>query len=187
MANGRILQIFRDGRRYEALSRIQLTTGFQANYKTLEIMGKIVREDAVLPDLKAFAIRTIIGVDNAKTTERGINAAYEFCRDRIEYTDEADGYETVADLWSCLYGLNPDKAVGDCAIKSVALATLLCYLNLRPVFVAFQQIPGADFFNHVAVGLVGENGTQVLDATPPEFGPGDSVESLHRVNYGFLR
>lgn len=182
MENGRILQIFRDGKRTVATQRLQLPPGAQGNLITLREMAKIVREDSKLSDLKNFAFREVIGLDKRTLTEQ-INAAYEFCRDRIIYDQEKSGYETIADLWSCFYSLNPLYPIGDCAIKSVALATCLSYLNLKPYFVAVRQVKNVDYFNHVFVGI-DEGGKHIgLDPTPNEFFLGQEVNSYQRLNY----
>lgn len=182
MANeGRTLQIYRDGRRYQAKQRIQLPVGAEANFYTMRVMRDIIREDSQFPDLRNFAMREIIGLEN-QTLSQQIDAAYRFCRDRIVYEPEKEGFETVADLWSCIYGINPGHPVGDCAIKSTALATVLSYLGLKPYFVAIRQIPNVDFFNHVFVGIV-ENGKQIgLDPTPENFRLGEQMPFLERIS-----
>lgn len=177
MPNGRTLQRFRDGRRQKDTHSIQLPTGAEANLYTLSEMAKIVREDAALPDLRAFAERYII-------RGGGVDAAFSFCRDEIHYRPEGPDTETIADMWSCMFGIDPTQAVGDCAIKSTVLATLLSYLKLKPIFRALQQIPGADFYNHVFVGYHDAAGKFVaLDPTPPEFRPGDMLPSLSYLDY----
>jgi hypothetical protein len=184
MSDGRILQIFRDGKRRRGERPIQLPDGAQGNLETLDVMARIVREDSVLPDLRSFAMREIIGSD-ADTLDAQIDAAFQFCRDEIHYKPEGENTETVADLWSCLYGIDPQKAVGDCAVKSVALATLIALassLTVKPFFVALQQIPGADFFNHVFVGIRRGDTFVALDATPPEFRLGDELPSITQLH-----
>lgn len=182
MSNGRVLQIFRDGRRHERRLFQQLPTGAEGNIETLSVMKRIVSEDARQNDLKAFVLREIVGLDK-KTPAEKIKAAFEYCRDRIIYSPESEGFETVADLWSCLYALNPNHAIGDCAIKSVALATILSFFDLKPWFVAIKQIPNADFFNHVFVGCEIDGKPTALDATPKEFRVGDELNSFTRLNY----
>lgn len=177
MSDARILHIWRHGR-LETKRSIELPDGAQGNIETLGIAAKIVREDAQNGGLKAFAQREIL-------RGGGIEAAYAYCRDQVVYDnrDEVNNTETVADLFSAVYGLNADHAAGDCTIKSTALATLLVFLNLRPFFVAIRQIPNADFFNHVFVGVNGPNGFEALDPTPPEFRPGDELSFYSRLDY----
>lgn len=181
MSDGRILQIFRDGRR-TAFKTIQLPRGAQGNLETLAEMAKIVREDAALWDMRNFAMREIIGLE-AQDIDAQIAAAYNFARNKIKYLPEGPTTETVADLWSCMYALNADHPVGDCVIKSVALATLLSYLKLRPYFVAIRQLAGTDYFDHVFVAIDHDGKTEALDPTPPEFTPGQRLPSFEYLNY----
>lgn len=179
---GRVLQIFRDGRRHKKQLFQQLPVGAKGNLETLAVMKEIVLSDSKETDIKAFVMREIIGLDKQTQAEK-VKAAFEFCRDRIIYSPEKDGLETVADLWSCLYALNPAHATGDCAVKSVALATCLSYLNLKPYFVAIQQVKGATYFNHVFVGAEIEGKQTTLDPTPKEFRIGDELKSFSRLIY----
>lgn len=188
MSDGRELQIFRDGRRrVPPMQRIQLGTGGQANLTTLGYAAEIVREDAVLPDVRSFIFREILRIDPNSDVETIISAAYEFCRDRIVYRDEGEGTETLADLWSCCYGIDPTQPVGDCAIKSTALATIIAsatQLTIKPFFVAIRQLRDADYFNHVYVGILRPDGSkEALDPTPPEFVAGDELSAYQRLEY----
>lgn len=188
MSDGRTLQIFRDGRRYKAPEPIMLPPGAEGNLTTLSEMAKIVREDARLPDLRNFAMREIIGGE-ARTLEAQISKAYSFCRDEIRYLPEGDGTETIADLWSCMYGLNSQHPVGDCAIKSVALATLLSYLksHSKPFFVAIKQRPNQEWFDHVFVGVDRGGRMEALDPTPPEFQKGMSLPSYTTMRFHIFK
>jgi hypothetical protein len=179
---GRILQIFRDGRRHEKKLFQQLPAGSQGNLETLAVMKEIVVCDSKEPDLKNYVFREIIGLDK-KTPAEKVEAAFIYCRDRIIYEPEKDGLETVADLWSCIYALNPEHATGDCAIKCVALATCLSYLNLKPVFVAVSQFKGASSFNHVYLSYQADGKQTTLDPTPKEFRVGDEVKSFTKLYY----
>jgi transglutaminase-like putative cysteine protease len=180
MADGRTLQIFRDGRKHVATERVQLPVGAQANLYTLSRMAEIVREDSAMLDMRAWVRRDLAPGD---TVQARVNAAFAYCRDKVRYLPEADDTETIADLWSCLNGLDENSPVGDCAIKSVALATCLGCLNLRPFFRALQQLPDADFYNHVFVGLYTDGKFVALDPTPPEFRPGDQLGSITHLDF----
>lgn len=191
--DGRILQIITDGNRHPP-RHIQLPAGYEANFITLEWMRRIVAHDAQLGDLRNFAYWGILGgIENLSRRDR-LDKAFAFCRDTIRYKLEDEGYETVADLWSTCFALNFQ---GDCVLKSVALATLLCYLNLKPEFVALRQLPPtvnmldskypfertSDYFNHVYVKTIFEGKELRLDPTPPEFRPGDKVTGYVEYNY----
>ncbi len=183
---GRTLQIFRDGRRSVAKQTIQLPPGAQGNVQTLSEMAKIVREDFTQHDLKNFVMREIIGLEKRTMSEK-TNAAFEFCRDEIIYDPEKDGFETVADLWSCCYALNDKHASGDCSIKVVALATCLSFLGLKPVFVALGQVPKVDYFNHVYLGIYSHKKLVAFDPTPKQFRVGDEAKGLRRLVYPIFK
>lgn len=177
VSNSKTLQIFRDGRRHTAKETIQLPPDAAGNLQTLALMAQIVREDSSQKDYRNFVLREFLGFD--KSISEQIDAAFEFCRDKIFYEPEKPGFETVADLWSCLYAFDERTAKGDCVVKSVALATMLSFLNLKPVFVAIKQVPNAAYFNHVYVELDGTT----LDATPPQFRPGNELKFLQKLIY----
>jgi hypothetical protein len=165
------LIVHRDGRKFEQMQQVELSPGARGNQQTLQMMAKIVREDAESPDLKRFARRTLFpGIEQKDQSEK-IKIIYEFCRDGILYLDDTPNVERVADLWSCLYSLAEFAPVGDCVIKSTALATVLALFDFKPVFIASKIRDDAATFNHVFCGL--ETGNQLfhLDATPKRFQP----------------
>lgn len=182
MEKGRVLRIFRDGKRHKKQLFQQLPVGAKGNLETLEVMKKIVREDSLETDLRNFVMREIIGLDKQTQTDK-INAAFYYCRDKIVYKPEQDGFETVADLWSCLYALDANRAIGDCAIKSVFLATCFSFLGFKPIFTAVQQIPNATFYNHVYLTCLIDGKKTVFDATPENFKPGDELNSFSKLQY----
>lgn len=175
----RYLQVIRDGRKWKAEQPVLLPIGAQGNRETVAHMCRIVLEDSVQPDVRVWALRTFIGIEN-KTVVDQINAAFRYCRDAIVYRDEGPGTETVADLWSCNYALDKRYPTGDCAIKSTALATLLAIVGVTPSFVIIRQVPNVDWFNHVYVQILVDGSETVLDPTPENFRPGDSQPFLER-------
>jgi hypothetical protein len=177
--DGRLLKIYRDGRRFERITTKRLPPGAKGNLETLAVMKEIILADSQEPDLGNFIFREIIGLDK-KTLGEQINAAYTFCRDKIIYNQEKDGFETVADIWSCMYALNPFHPIGDCAIKVVALCTSLSFLNLKPSLVMIGQFEGVDFYNHVFCSAVIDGKETTLDPTPQNFIIGQEAESLRR-------
>lgn len=187
--DGRILQIFTDGNRHPP-RRIQLPRGYEANLETLDEMKKIVAHDARMGDLRNMWTWAILKDGSLK---QRMDRAYDFCRDTIRYKLEDEGFETVSDLWTTCFALNFQ---GDCVLKSVGLATLLCYLNLKPWFCAIRQLPETtdmlskkypfanteDYFNHVYVKTIVDGKEISLDPTPPEFRPGDKVKAFVEYN-----
>lgn len=182
MSDGRTLQIFRDGNRREAARRLLLPAGAEANLITLREMTQIVREDSQFSDLRKFIFK-YVGLEN-KTLDEQIKRAFEFCRDEIVYQEEKTGFETIADFWSCQFVLD---SKGDCAIKSLSLATMLSYLNLKPFFTALRQLKNADFFNHVFVSYRYEGKTVWLDPTPPEFVVGKRLKAYSSLDFHIFR
>lgn len=176
---GRLLKIYRDGRRFERLQTIRLPKGAKGNIATLEVMAQIIREDSQEQDLKNLVMRDIIGLEK-KTLSEQVSAAYEFCKNKIIYEQEKDGFETVADLWSCLYALNPLHPVGDCAIKTVAMGTCLSFIGLKTKLVAIGQIEGVEYYNHVFPTAAIDGKETTLDATFLDFQMGQELASLRR-------
>ena len=177
----RNLQIFRDGRKHTKFSQRPIPPGAKGNFETLEEMKKIVFEDSQENDLKNFVLREIVGQKSSLREQ--LQAIFLYARDRIRYEPERDGYETVADLWSCLYSFDPKTAIGDCVQKSIFIATCLSYLGFNPFFSAIQQIPNADFFNHVYVECEINGNLTVFDATPPNFQIGDEGEFYNKMRF----
>jgi hypothetical protein len=173
------LIVHRDGRKFEKVKTGLLLPGALGNQQTLEEMSKIVREDSRSEDLKRFAKRTLLPGIEKKPRNETLNRIYEFCRDSILYLDDLRGVERVADLWSCLYSLSEFAPVGDCVIKSTALATLLSLFGFEPVFIVSKISERSESFNHVFCGLA-TTGNQFLriDPTPEQFQPRQMV-SLH--------
>lgn len=175
--NDRKLIIYRDGRRFEQTVVMPLEEGVKGNWQTLAAMAKIVREDAAMPDLKRFIERAILPGINFSDSQALIQAAFNFCNHSILYFDDFPTIERIADLWSCLYALDPKQAIGDCVIKSVALATILATAGLKPFFVALQSDAQSTTFNHVFVGLEQNKNFLPLDPTPKNFKPGQIAPS----------
>lgn len=176
----RVLRIYRNGKKHDRERSRKIPGGAKGNLETLAEMKKIVLEDSQELDLRNFVNREIIGLDKQTLTEK-VEGIFTYARDRIEYLPEMQGFETVADLWSCLYALNPNKAVGDCVLKSVFIATCLSFLGLKPQFVAIQQLTGVDYFNHVFVNCRINGVITALDATPENFRVGDELNFISKL------
>jgi hypothetical protein len=176
------LIVHRDGRKYEKVTQSALLPGALGNQQTLEVMSKIVREDSESPDLRRFVKRDLfIDTEQYEPAEQ-IKQIYEFCLNRIQYLDDFQGVERVADLWSCLYSLSEFVPVGDCVIKSVALATLLSFFDFKPFFIASKISEQSNSFNHVFCGLQQNAINLRLDATPQERQPPKMVSLyLHKI------
>lgn len=179
---GRILEIYRDGRKHRRKLQRAIPPGAKGNLETLGEMKKIVLEDSKETDLLNFINREIIGLDKKSLNEK-VEAVFSYARDKIIYSPELDGFETVADLWSCLYALNPEHATGDCVQKSIFIATCLGLLGLKPNFVAIQQLKNVDYFNHVFVNCEINGTLTVLDATPETFRVGDELNFISKLVY----
>jgi hypothetical protein len=154
----RVLQIFRDGRRFRPKTETKLLDGYQGNLQTLEIMAQMVRDDRTQIDLRRFVERHILGKIPGHRFEAEIEAMFNFCQKKILYRKDPAKVERVADLWSCLFALNRDSPEGDCSIKATALATMLAMFGNKPNFVIIKQNPHSTNFNHVfcEVEIAGE-------------------------------
>jgi len=165
------LIIHRDGRKFERVTNHALLPGALGNKQTLDVMSKIVREDSESEDLRRFAARDLLPGIEQKPCNEILQQIYDFCTNRIQYLDDVPGVERVADLWSCLYSLGEFVPLGDCVIKSVALATLLSFFDFKPYFVASKISEQSNSFNHVFCGLQQNSINFRLDPTPIERQP----------------
>lgn len=150
--------------------------------QTLAQMAQICREDAAQSDIRTWVKRDIIGLDKQDLSAI-VDAAFEFCRDKIVFEPESDGFETIKDIWSALYSDGKTHGVGDCAIKCTALGTILGCYDLKPEFTAIRQVKNVDYFNHVYITLHYNGASVALDPTPPQFRIGDEAESYQKIYY----
>lgn len=164
----RELLIVRDGKATTSYLTQPLRDGEQGNMQTLLAMKQIVNEDRVMPDLRAFVMREIVG-DIAGHDARGeVEAIFEFARDRITYRKDPWGVEIVSDMWSTLYALDPKQPVGDCGVKSLFIATACAILGHKPFFIVARQFENQPTFNHVFNGVIVNGKFIYLDATPED-------------------
>lgn len=164
----RVLQIFRDGRRFNPKIETKLLDGYQGNTQTLKIMAQMVRDDRTQIDLRRFVERQILGRIPGHRFTAEIKAMFDFCQKKILYRKDPAKVERIADLWSCLFALNRDSPEGDCSIKSVALATMLAMFGNKPNFVIIKQNPHSTNFNHVFVETEIDGKLAPLDPTPED-------------------
>lgn len=175
------LQVFRDGHKSRSYFE-PLQPGDHGTVQTLEVMARIVREDATQPDLRKFVLKEVVGSAVRGHDFSGeINRCFEFARNQIVYRRDPVGVERVSDLWSTLYALSPGEPEGDCGIKSVFLASCLALVGNRPVFVVIRQTPQDVTFKHVYVGLFHEGKYLPLDPTPQEKPSGYEAQFLARA------
>lgn len=173
----RILQIFRDGKRFKPITQTALLDGYQGNLQTLEIMSQMVKEDRTQKDLRRFVERNILKDVKGQNFDKEIKRIFAFCRDEILYRKDPVQVERIADLWSCLYSLNESQPEGDCSIKSTALATMLAIFGHKPCF-AIVKTNKDDFnFSHVYVEVEIDGKLFALDPTPEDFKPFTEVSA----------
>lgn len=97
-----------------------------------------------------------------------INALYKFVRDRIRYSWDTHGLET---LQTPDYTL--ERRQGDCDDKSILLATLLMIKGHKARFVAIGLDPGKPSYCHVYVETImgrtrdGKSRWSALETTEP--------------------
>jgi hypothetical protein len=169
----RVLQIIRDGETRESSLNRPLLDGEQGNMQTLDAMAQIVREDRLMPDLRIFVLREIVGSTRGHDSLGEITRIFEFAQKRIVYRQDPVHVERVADLWSTLYALNPDEPEGDCGIKSVFVATCCALLGHKPFFTVIKQRENQRAFSHVYIGVIYDGNKLIyLDPTPEDAPPG---------------
>ena len=179
----RELQIFRDGDRRNEFLIEPLHPGEQGNLQTVRLMAEIARQDAAMPDIRAFVNREIVRSVSGFDDKGEVAACFEFCRDQIRYRKDPANVERVADLWSAMYALNTEDPEGDCGIKSLALLTCLGAIGYKPFLVVVKQKVRATAFNHVYCGLMLNNQYHALDPTPEEFVAGEEVQFWERKKF----
>jgi len=179
----RVLQIFRDGKETKRYLNLPLLVGEQGNLQTLAAMARIVREDRIEPDLRIFVLREIVGDIRGHDHAGEMDAVFRYARDRITYRKDPVGVERVADIWSTLYALNPDRPEGDCGIKSVFMASCFAILGHKPYFVVIRQRPEQRAFNHVYNAVAVEGGVLYFDATPEDRPAGWEANSFEKFLY----
>lgn len=185
----RALQIFRDGHKHERLLTIPLLDGEQGNMQTLAAMAKIVVEDRLSPDLRLFILREIVGDIRGHDSLGEINAIFDFAQHRITYRQDPFGVERVADVWSTLYRLNPDRyePEGDCGIKSLFFASCCATLGHKPFFVVAKQRANQKAFNHVYNAVLVDGQLRYFDATPEDKPAGWTVEAYETGLYEIFK
>lgn len=97
----------------------ELPSGRAGTVETLRLMRSRVRAGKTNPHIRAQAL-TLIADLPAKQYGREIARIFEFVRDRIRYTRDVRGVETLQEPWITL----ADR-VGDCDDKVTLLAALL--------------------------------------------------------------
>ena len=183
----RVLQIFRDGRKRESYLNVPLKDGEQGNFQTLDVMARIVREDRLQPDLRAFVLREIVGDVAGHNFGGELNAIFDFCQHRIVYRKDPFNVERVADLWSTIYALDPNNPEGDCGIKSTCFATCCALIGYKPFFVVIKQDARQTSFNHVYNGVISNGQKQYFDATPEDKPAGWQVPSAVKIEYPIFK
>jgi hypothetical protein len=179
----RILQIFRDGKRFKPIEQQKLLDGYQGNLQTLGIMSRMVREDRTQKDLRRFIERNILKDVKGQNFDKEIKRIFEFCRDEILYRKDPVQVERIADLWSCLYALNENQAEGDCSIKSVALATMLAIFGHKPCFAIVKAEKDDLNFSHVFVEVEIDGEFYALDPTPEDSKPFTEISAAVKERY----
>lgn len=180
MNTKRVLQIFRDGKPETRFLNVPLLDGEQGNLQTIAEMIKIVREDRLQPDLRAFIMREIVGNVAGHDTAGELQAIFDYAQHRIVYRRDPFGVERVADVWSTLYALNPGRPEGDCGIKSMFIASCAATLGYKPFFVVIKQTPHQATFNHI-YAMVAVDGRKVyMDATPEDKPMGYQASAVER-------
>ena len=92
--------------------------------------------------------------------------------------------ERVADIWSTLYALSPDRPEGDCGIKATFFASCAAILGHRPFFVVIKQRREQKAFNHVYNAVQTESGElRFYDPTPDDRPAGWEAPAVEKLLY----
>ena len=179
----RVLQIFRDGEERTSYLNTPLLDGEQGNIQTLDAMARIVREDRLVPDLRIFVLREIIGPVRSHDFGGEVQSVFDYAQDQIIYRKDPFGVERVADIWSTLYALNPNQPEGDCGIKSTFFASCCAILGHKVFFVVIKQRPNQNSFNHVYCAVVLDGELRYFDPTPQDRPAGYEPRSVSKFLY----
>jgi len=180
------LQVFRDGQGKLTMLEAPLAEGEQGNLQTLAAMAEIVRDQRREPDLRNFVLREIVGRVRGHNFAGEVNAIFEFTQGQIVYRKDPFGVERVADIWSTLYALNPDRPEGDCGIKSTFFASCCALLGHKPFFVVIKQRPGQANFNHVYNAVLIDGQIRYFDTTPEDRPAGWQAPATERWIYNIF-
>lgn len=182
----RWLQEFRDGHGKLTMLETPLAEGEQGNIQTLDAMAKIVREQRRESDLRSFVLREIVGGVRGHNFNGEVEAIFRFTQSEIVYRKDPFGVERVADIWSTLYALNPDRPEGDCGIKSTFFASCCALIGHKPFFVVIKQRPGQTAFNHVYNAALIDGQIRYFDATPEDRPAGWQAPSVEKLIYNIF-
>jgi hypothetical protein len=138
-------------------------------------MGALVRRDAHDPELRQLALELVSGCGGHQF-ECEIERLFDFVRDEITYRKDSVDREHVQDSRRTLA-----LRTGDCASKSVLLASLLGSIGHRASFIVIGHDP--DLFSHVFVEAHGPRGRTPLDPTPEAAIAGWSASAPVRWRY----
>jgi len=137
---------------------MQIAEGRAGVNQTIYVMRQLVDAGKVDMRIRQCALNLIRLVPQ-KDFDAEIVTIFEFVRDRIRYTHDVVGVETLAPAYRTL-----EIEQGDCDDKSVLLAALLESIGVETRFI----ITGyhGDTFEHVYVGAIDSQGRLIpLDST----------------------
>lgn len=120
---------------------INIPPGKEGTKYTLNLMRQLVRSGKKSPAVRQLAVELTQGLKQ-KDWLGEINAVHKFVRDRIRYTRDIHGVETLHTVERIL-----TNAAGDCDDKSILAASLLESLGHPTRFVAVGFKP--NMFSHV--------------------------------------
>lgn len=138
---------------------MSLPPGREGTKATLNLMRQLVRQGKKSPVVRQLAVELTQGLQQ-KDWLGEISAIHTFVRDRIRYTRDIRGVETLHTVERILA-----NAAGDCDDKSILVASLLEALGHPTRFIAIGFKPGT--FSHVYPETLVGNKWLAVETTEP--------------------
>lgn len=153
----------------------RLPAGLAGTQQALARMAAFVRRDKDDLGLRQFALQIVRDVPG-HDFGREVRALFEYVRDRITYRRAPVSTQLVADARRTL-----ELGIGDCAMKSVLLATLLATLGHLSRFVVLSY--DGDDYQHVFVEAYVGRDWVALDPTNEQARLGWAQEAVKVARY----
>lgn len=129
---------------------MEIPSGKQGTYQTLNIMSRLVKRYKRSPALRQLALNLIQDLPGNKNFAGQARRLQNFVRNNIQYVKDINGVETLQ---------TPDRTLsnkaGDCDDQSVLLATMLETIGHPTRFVAIKTDPTGPYvhvFTETKVG-----------------------------------
>jgi hypothetical protein len=170
--------------RFDHLHNERQERGVEGNIHTLRRMAQMVRQDALNPVIRDYAIKVLDVYEVAQGDRAGqVAALFYFVRDQIRFVDDPTSLgERIQDAYTTIL-----HKAGDCADKTELLAALLASIGYVPRFGVLELEPPAqgqgDVYRHVYVELETPAAWLPLDASAEHGAIGWSAPAFKRASF----